>query len=250
MCRPPWRRGSTGTTPRWVVSAGAPSLPVPPATWRPRTSCSCSRPWGSLRGWISAAWRSRRGSCARNSIGPWTLPSRGHSAGYRTILLTTRASELGAYAACTKSPRLGPGHAGAGGIDVTLCGEDPHARSDPGADGEVRGWLSAHYCPGPRKWRKPDQTAIVQAAAATRAGRLRSGGRLTREPPLEGGARLLRQPLGFTTHGPLQGAGRFAHDRGIMLADVRIQPGAGSADGDRGEHDIPVVHRRGNGGNA
>ena len=34
------------------------------------------------------------------------------------------------------------------------------------ADGEVRGWLSAHYCPGPRKWRKPDQAAIAQAAAA------------------------------------------------------------------------------------
>jgi hydroxymethylglutaryl-CoA lyase len=74
--------------------------------------------------------------------------------------------------------------------------------------------------------------------------------RLTGEPPLEGGARLLRQPLGFTMHGPLQGAGRFAHDRGITLADVRIQPGAGSADGDRSEHDIPVVHWRGNGGNA
>jgi hypothetical protein len=34
------------------------------------------------------------------------------------------------------------------------------------ADGEVRGRLSARYCPGPRKWRKPDQAAIVQAAAA------------------------------------------------------------------------------------
>ncbi len=36
------------------------------------------------------------------------------------------------------------------------------------ADGEVRGWLSAHYCPGPRKWHKPDQVAIAQAAAAVR----------------------------------------------------------------------------------
>jgi hypothetical protein len=119
------------------------------------------------------------------------------------------------------------------------------------ADGEVRGWLSAHYCPGTQVAQaRPGRDRASRRGCLPRAGRLRSGGRLTGEPPLEGGARLLRQLLGFTMHGSLQGAGRFAHDRGITLADVRIQPGAGSADGDRGEHDISVVHRRGNGGNA
>lgn len=37
-----------------------------------------------------------------------------------------------------------------------------------GAHGEVRGWLSAHYCPGPRKWRTLDRAAIAQTADAVR----------------------------------------------------------------------------------
>jgi GAF domain-containing protein len=34
------------------------------------------------------------------------------------------------------------------------------------ANGEIRGWLSAHYCPGPRKWHKSDRAAITEAAVA------------------------------------------------------------------------------------